>query len=150
MLAGTGFVFVGETIVFVCAGNWKTTYPRKSGKNLQLDRRPQSLEGAAGNCTDKLLVFDVLEPGVSTVSVVQRPLSDHSPRDLNIHPQGLHAAFKHPELQHCRWLQSGEIIWGGRVSGQTKPRSVQGLRQVDGRLAESGQQGAPMAVGTEI
>ena len=62
MLAGTGFVFVGETIVFVCAGNWKTTYPRKSGKNLQLDRRPQSLEGAAGNCTDKLLVFDVLEP----------------------------------------------------------------------------------------
>lgn len=61
-MAGTGFVFVGETIVFVCAGNWKTTYPRKSGKNLQLDRRPQSLEGAAGNCTDKLLVFDVLEP----------------------------------------------------------------------------------------
>lgn len=36
------------------------------------------------------------------------------------------------------------------MSGQTKPRSVQGLRQVDGTLVESGQQGAPMAIGTEV
>ena len=41
LLAGTGFVFAGETTVSVCAGNWKTTYPRKSGKNPQLDRGTQ-------------------------------------------------------------------------------------------------------------
>lgn len=55
-------------------------------------------------------------------------------------------------LENCSCIQSGEIIWGGGVTSQTKPRHqpLQGLRRVDGALVESGQQGAPVATGTEV